>query len=515
MPELSLIADLPPARSALATSLLERGLVSRAVLDAALAEQKVTGESVGAILVRNGFLARDDLRRVEAAEDVADTIPETASVTELPLALLERFAIIVSRESATELHLATLVDEAVVRTALEPYCQGKTLHFVNFVPDQYEPFVDAMAREQRSLGQRRDLDHLLATAVERGASDIHIVPRQASCSVLFRLLGVRRLMYDVRLDQYQTILAQIKDRAALDLAERRLPQDGRFEIKLQGRSVDLRVATVPSIDGEIVVIRLLDAERVSPRLDHLGLSGAAQVRTAANLQHGLCLICGPTGSGKTTTLNAILREMDRLGKAIYTIEDPVEYRLSYTAQVSVNPAIKLDFAQTVRAFLRADPDVIVLGEIRDEETARIAVRAADTGHIVLSTLHTGSVVGAIDRLRNLGVAPFDLRHQLRLVLVQSLLRTVCRRCHGAGCAECADMGYGGQTAVSECACFQSADEVEAAARGERRWPSLLDDAGAKYRAGLTTAAELRRVFGAAADAVVGAGRPPAVGGWAP
>ncbi len=197
--------------------------------------------------------------------------------------------------------------------------------------------------------------------------------------------------------------------------------------------------------------------------------------------------------------------MDRLGKAIYSIEDPVEYRVSYTGQVNVNPAIKLDFAQTVRAFMRADPDVIVLGEIRDEETAKIAVRAADTGHIVLATLHTGSVNGAIDRLRNLGVSSFDLRNQLRVVMVQTLLRTICLSCWGAGCAACHELGYGARTAVSECAVFRDGAEVAAAAKGQRRWPSMFEDAVAKYRGGLTTAAELRRVFGSAADVVIGTG----------
>ena len=502
MPKLTTPAT---SRTGLAGYLLDQGLVSKPVLDAALAEQQITGETVGTILVRNGFLARGDLHQAEAAEDFEDSIPEAAGGTTIPVELLERFSIIVSEESASDIRLSTLVDEVAVRAAVEPYCPGKTITFVNFVPDQFEPFLDAIVREQRSLTSRKDIDQLLLTAIAKGASDIHIVPRPSSCSILFRMLGIRRLMYDVTLDQYQTIVAQIKDRASLDLAERRLPQDGRFEVKLQGRSVDLRVATVPSIDGEIVVIRILDAEQVAPVLDRLGLSGVYEWREAVNLQNGLCLVCGPTGSGKTTTLNATLREMDRLGKAIYSIEDPVEYRVSYTGQVNVNPAIKLDFAHTVRAFMRADPDVIVLGEIRDEETAKIAVRAADTGHIVIATLHTGSVVGAIDRLRNLGVSPHDLSNQLRVVMVQSLLRTVCPACRGAGCAACHDLGYGGRTAVSECAVFDDPAEVAAAAKGRRSWPSLFDDAVAKYRDGVTTAAELRRVFGSAADAVIGPG----------
>jgi len=242
-------------------------------------------------------------------------------------------------------------------------------------------------------------------------------------------------------------------------------------------------------------------ERVQPNLDRLGISHVGDWRRAVDRRHGLCLVCGPTGSGKSTTLTATVREMDRLGRAIYSIEDPVEYRMAYTGQVNVNPAVKLDFARVVRTFMRADPDVIVLGEVRDEETAQIAVRAADTGHMVLTTLHTGSVNGAIDRLRHLGVPAHDIKSLLRGVLVQSLVRTICRACHGAGCEACGNAGYAGRTAVSECAVFDEPGAVVAAAKGARNWRSLYEDAVAKFHAGVTTAAELRRVFGSEAKGV--------------
>ncbi|WP_448208447.1 GspE/PulE family protein [Azospirillum sp. sgz302134] len=491
----------PPTalREELAAYLLDRGLVTRPILDAALAEQRVTGESLGSILVRNGFVARADIQEAQTRHEAADHMPEPVAATPVPLRLLEKHAIIVTGETKDSVHVATLHEEMIAARVVARYYPGKRVHFVAWVPDHFDDFLDRVRRGERADGDPEGLDALLSQAVEAGASDIHIVPRRKSYSVFFRVHGVRSLVYEGVLDHYATIAAQIKDRAAMDLAERRLPQEGRFDIELRGRPVDLRVATVPSVEGEILVVRILDAERVQPILDKLGITRVGDWRRSVDQRHGLCLVCGPTGSGKTTTLTATVREMDRLGKAVYSIEDPVEYRVAYAGQVSVNNAVSLDFAQVVRTFMRADPDVIVLGEVRDEETAKIAVRAADTGHMVLTTLHTGSVQGAIDRLRHLGVSPHDIKNQLRCVMVQSLIRTTCTACRGAGCEDCRETGYGGRTVVSECAAFDSPSAVVAAAKGHRGWPSMLQDAVAKFHAGLTTGAEIRRVFGSEAQ----------------
>lgn len=493
-------------REELGGYLLRKGLVTRGILDAAMAEQRITGEPLGSILVRNGFLARADLDEAQVSHETAAEMPEAMATTAIPLALLERHAIVVTGLTPEAVHIATLHDEQVAERVVARYYPGRAVRFAAFVPDQYEEFLDRIRRSQSGEEAADPVEELISRAVEAGASDIHMVPRRRTCSIFLRVDGIRRLMDETAIPAAATMAARIKDRSGMDLAERRLPQEGRFEVEHQGRSIDLRVTTVPSVDGEIIVLRILDAERVQPDLDRLGLTRVADWRQAVDLRHGLCLVCGPTGAGKTTTLTATVREMDRLGRAIYSIEDPVEYRMAYTGQVNVNPTVKLDFARVVRTFMRADPDVIVLGEVRDEETAQIAVRAADTGHMVLTTLHTGSVTGAIDRLRHLGVPAHDIKGLLRGVLVQSLVRATCSTCRGAGCAACGNTGYAGRTAISECATFAAPGEVVAAAKGARNWPSLFEDAVAKFHAGATTAAELRRVFGSEA-AGLGGGVP--------
>jgi general secretion pathway protein E len=488
----------PAFREELAGHLLRRGLVSQPILDAALAEQRVTGEPLGGILVRNGFVARADLMEARTAHESAASLPEPVEATPVPLEELERHGLIVTGVTQTDVHIATLHDEGTAARIAAEYYPGKRIRFSAFVPDQFDGFLDRVRRAATSAEDGSAVEQLVTRAIEVGASDIHIVPRRKSYSVFLRVNGIRRLEHEGSASHGNTLVAQLKDRAALDLAERRRPQEGRFEIEHQGRAVDLRVTTVPAVDGEIVVVRVLDAERVQPILDKLGLTRVAEWRRSVDRRHGLCLVCGPTGSGKTTTLTATVREMDRLGKAIYTIEDPVEYRIAYTGQVSVNPAAKLDFAHVIRSFMRADPDVIVLGEVRDEETALTALRAADTGHMVLTTLHTGTIHGAIDRLRHLGVPLDDLKNQLRGVMVQSLMRTLCPVCNGAGCEACGETGYGGRTAISECAAFDDPAAVLAAAEGKRTWPSLFEDAVAKFHAGHTTGAELARIFGSEA-----------------
>jgi general secretion pathway protein E len=499
--------DPPTAvREELAAYLLDRGLVSRSILDAALAEQRVTGEPLGSILVRNGFVARADLMEAQTRHEAAAHAPEPVAATPVPLRLLEKHAIIVTGETADSVYVATLHEEMIAARVVARHYPGKRVRFVAFVPDHFEDFLDRVRRGEGAASDPEGVETLLTQAAQAGASDIHIVPRRKTYSVFFRVNGVRQLMHEGSLDHYATITAQIKDRAAMDLAERRVPQEGRFDLEIRGRSIDLRVATVPSVDGEILVLRVLDAERIQPVLDGLGITRVAEWRRAVDQRHGLCLICGPTGSGKTTTLTATIREIDRIGKAVYSIEDPVEYRVAYAGQVSVNPTVNMDFAQVVRSFMRADPDVIVLGEVRDEETAKIAVRAADTGHMVLTTLHTGSILGAIDRLRHLGVTAHDIKNLLRCVMVQSLIRTVCPACHGAGCESCFDSGYAGRTVVSECARFDGAASVVNAAKGQRSWPTMLQDAIAKFHAGQTTGAEIRRVFGSEAQGV-GASAP--------
>lgn len=488
--------------------LLEKGLITLTALDAASREQQVTGERLGQILVANGLLSDKD--RVAAILEISSEriAQENVARSRIPIDILNEYSIVISAETEATLFVSTQSDEDIVEMIVAQYYPEKDIQFVSFLPTSVNKFIDQM-KKSSAVGDVREtketlLDRTLYRALGDGASDIHIIPRRKSYTVMFRLLGVRKIVYEGQLDEYKTMIAQIKDRSRMDLAERRKPQDGGFQIEYAGKMIDLRVATIPAAQGETIIMRVLDPDRVQPTLSQLGITDVHKWRKGFNLQHGLCLICGPTGSGKTTTLNGSIKEMNRYEKSIYTVEDPVEYQIPYVNQISVNNAVGLTFASAVRAFMRADPDVIVLGEVRDEETARNAIKAADTGHLVLATLHTGSILGAVSRLKDLGVPPRELRYLLRAVLVQTLVRTKCTHCDGEGCIRCKASGYSGRTVVSECEYFEDFDDVDrilGAGDTEvvRTWPTMMEDAVGKFRAGITDERELRRVFGAGVD----------------
>lgn len=477
--------------------LKSKGYLTDTMVQACLAEQQITGEKFSLILTRNGFITRKLLIEAILAVNPTGILGEQHYTSLIPAEVLINTRTMVVAETATKIFLATLSSERQVRVEIEPYVRGLEINFVPLDPDQLDDYlseVERLAQDNQNLVER-----LIRTALAENCSDIHIVPRYNTYSVFYRHLGVRHLAHEGTLEEYNTLCARIKDLSRMDLAERRVPQDGGFQIEHEGKVVDLRVATVPTSNAEQIVLRILDPDRVQPKLDGLGITNLDAWRKGVSRPEGLCLICGPTGSGKTTTLNASIKEMDRFGRAIYTIEDPVEYRLAYTGQVNINPAVGLDFARAVRAFMRADPDVIVVGEVRDPETARNAVKAAETGHLVLATLHTGSIYGSVQRLRDLDVPAHELRYLLRTVLVQRLVRTICLKCAGKGCDSCFRTGYAGRTVVSECAYFPSEKEVTELLEGKVWWPSMLEDAIAKARAGITTREEVIRIFGAEAE----------------
>lgn len=497
-----------PKRHRLGEWFLGKGLISQQILEAASKEQEVTGERIGQILVANGFLSDKD--RVAGILEISSEriAQENVSHSRIPVALLDEHSIIVSAVTEADIFVSTMSDEDVARAIVSEYYPEKNVRFVSFLPSAMNDFLLRMRRtagfDDASESAETMLDRLLFRALAEGASDIHVIPRRKSYTMMFRLLGVRRIVHEGSLPEYHTMMAQLKDRARMDLAEKRKPQDGGFQFEYNGKMIDLRVAAVPAAEGEICVLRVLDPDRVQPTLGQLGVTRIDRWRKGFNQLHGLCLICGQTGSGKTTTLNASIREIDRFGKSVYTIEDPVEYRIAYTGQVSVNTTVGLNFSTGLRALMRADPDVIVLGEVRDEDTARNAIKAADTGHLVVATLHTGSIVGAVSRLRDLGIDPRELRYLLRAVLVQNLIRVTCTKCEGEGCPACRGTGYSSRTIVSECEHFADEAAVDRVIAGEKTWPSMVEDAVGKYRSGLTTETELRRVFGSSVDEFIGA-----------
>jgi general secretion pathway protein E len=357
----------------------------------------------------------------------------------------------------------------------------------------------------------RMLNALLTQAARDGASDIHIEPYERHSSVRFRVDGTLREVVQPNRALHAALISRLKIMAELDIAEKRLPQDGRISLRIGTRAVDVRVSTLPSAHGERAVLRLLDKSESRISLESVGMTGDTLHRLLELISqpHGIILVTGPTGSGKTTTLYAALSRLDASSSNIMTVEDPIEYELPGIGQTQVNAKIDLDFAKALRAILRQDPDVIMIGEIRDYETAQIAIQASLTGHLVLATLHTNDAASAVTRLTDMGIEPFLLSSSLLGVLAQRLVRKACAHCKvegegvGRGCDHCGYTGYHGRTGIFE---LMLADERiralihnrapeaeirEAALQGGMRL--MRDDGERLVREGITSREEVLRV----------------------
>jgi len=375
----------------------------------------------------------------------------------------------------------------------------------------------------------RLINALLTEAVKEGASDIHVEPFESRLVVRFRIDGVLREVLAPQKAIANAVVSRIKVMAKLDIAEKRLPQDGRIGLRIAGRPVDVRVSTIPAGHGERVVLRLLDKQAGRLDLVQLGMDSASRKRLEAMIQrpHGILLVTGPTGSGKTTTLYAALLKLNDSSRNIMTVEDPIEYYIDGIGQTQVNTRVDMTFARGLRAILRQDPDVVMVGEIRDLDTAETAVQASLTGHLVLSTLHTNSAVGAVARLRDMGVEPFLLSSSLVGVLAQRLVRALdpdLREAYPASAAELAAFnqptdaqvtlyrprsdlgsrhaGYKGRTGIYELVpvdeqmrrlIHEGAAEAELERHARRSAPSILEDGWQKCVAGITTTEEVLRV----------------------
>ena len=355
------------------------------------------------------------------------------------------------------------------------------------------------------------LNRLIANAVERQASDIHIELLEDHLRIRLRIDGYLQITERLERGLHLGLVSRIKILSRLNIAEQRLPQDGRMRIAVKGRDIDLRVATSPTSLGENIVLRILDRRGISFDLQSLGFSNSAteQLNKILSIPNGVILVTGPTGSGKTTTLYAALANLNKPDSKIFSIEDPIEYNMRGVNQILVRPQIDLTFANILRSVLRQDPDVIMVGEIRDRETAQIAVQAALTGHLVLSTLHTNSAVSTITRMRDLGIDDFLITSSVRAILAQRLVRKLCKLCGGKGqnCNNCHGTGYSGRTVVYEILTMSDRirqaiarivpeHELEQLAKSEGMI-SLEACGRTKVQAGETSLSELLRVTGEA------------------
>jgi type IV pilus assembly protein PilB len=455
---------------------------------------------------------------------------------ELPLLLGKKIIIKVAT--------ATQISDLLKRTeqsqrVLEQATEAFTLQVSKDEEESEETIsADRLTRDTAVSPVVRLVETVIFTALERRASDIHIEARDTEVVVKYRIDGVLQYaMSPIAKDWHSTILSRIKVLSDLDIAERRVPQDGRFRVRYKGRYIDLRVSIMPSIHGEDAVLRVLDKETLSEKFRHLSLDvvGFAaddlrRLRRYIHEPYGMVLVTGPTGSGKTTTLYAAINEIKTDEDKIVTIEDPVEYQVKGITQIPVNEKKGLTFARGLRSILRHDPDKIMVGEIRDQETAQIAIQSALTGHLVFTTVHANNVTDVIGRFINMGVEPYNFVSALNCILAQRLVRVICESCkkprryadeelresgldpavwskivfsEGPGCLECSGTGYHGRTAICELLDLtdriremivdrRPTSEIKRIAR-EEGMNTLRESGLAKVRAGVTTLREINKV----------------------
>jgi type IV pilus assembly protein PilB len=476
--------------------LVESGLISATQLDQALAFGRERGIKLGESLQKLGFvneeavaktLARQlkipyvDFDKIVLDQEVVSLLPETVARKHKAIVLGKRPDKILVAFSdplnifAMDEVVAHLPGRMVTCVAEESKISAAIDRFYKGAPS--EKF-----QQEKETGEGDESEAVMAVndiildAVRSSASDIHLEPQTREVRIRFRVDGLLKKAREFPLEMLPSLVSRIKILSGLDIGERRKPQDGRFEIPVAGRSFDIRVSTLPVSNGEKVVMRLLDKSRVKVNLRDLGFEPEQQQKFEKSLQmpHEIILVTGPTGSGKTTTLYGALNFINSVEKNIVTVEDPLEYELRGVNQVQVNPKADLTFASALRSILRQDPDVVMIGEIRDIETAEIAVQAALTGHLVLSTLHTNDACGAVARLIDMDIPPFLIASSLNLVLGQRLVRMLCPHCkeefippesvledlgldqtktytfyEPAGCDKCDDSGFRGRIAIYE------------------------------------------------------------------
>lgn len=541
--------------------LLAKGLITEKQLKIALEHQRVTGAILGNLLVKLGFVTAAEFSRTIAEQsgidylDLTEVQPDEEALRLIPKETAEKAGFIpLTSFDDGRMAIGITNPSNIVAVDIVSKLTGRQPQVFLVDSDNYQETLDKayffiahpiQERMNALIATIRQIsgaipgnviaeliELILVDGIRKQATDIHINPSEDVSNVFYRIDGVLQHGHCIQKQAHAGLISRIKVLSQLDIAEQRLPQDGSFTHEFLSKRFDVRVSTVPSIYGENLVLRLLAGTGPLMKIDALGLSprDTGIIKKLFQKSYGIILVAGPTGSGKTTTLYAALRELNRLERNTITVEDPVEYRLSFVKQTQVNEKAGYDFALAARNFMRQDPDVMLLGEIRDEETAQIAVRAAITGHLVISTIHTNDAVTAIPRLQDLKVDSFLLSSALSAVLAQRLVRKLCRSCreeqlleqdeqelyrqhgfnltHGyraIGCPKCNGTGYHGRLAICEILAvdeqirqliFERASSgsiIEVAAQAGMT--SLKANGIAKAAEGLTTIEEVLRVAG--------------------
>jgi type IV pilus assembly protein PilB len=548
--------------------LAELGYATPERVQQAIDEARTVGRSPEALLLEHGAITSDQLSRAIAERYGLDHVDlsiyhvDMAAAALFPVSMARRYkAIPVGFVNQQTLLVAAVdpanvlaVDDIQIATGLD--CQiavaaeddveallGRLGTMQNAAAEAIIEDEQGQAEEQESLAAVSELQasaedapviklvySILSQAVGEGASDIHLEPEEGELRIRFRIDGILKEAAHVPKRMISAVISRIKIMGEMDIAEKRIPQDGRVGVSVEGRRIDLRVTTLPTQRGEGATIRILDEGNAQRSLDDLGMDGIARSRFehAFGKSYGAVLVTGPTGSGKSTTLYAALKELNKVEKKIITVEDPVEFRIPGINQIGVNRKAGLDFARGLRSILRADPDIVMVGEIRDAETARIAIEAALTGHMMLSTLHTNDAPGAIARLTEMGIETFLTASAVDCVVAQRLARKLCSNCkrraiipaaalseagiksgadmeayEAVGCGRCGNSGYRGRVGVysvmglsprlKEMTVNRSPEPEIAAVAREEGMLTLREDGVAKVRAGLTSLEEVLRV----------------------
>lgn len=555
--------------------LVEKGHINQEQLEKALAEKIEKGCLLGRVLSDLEILDEEKVTKALAEflsmeylclDDISDLDVNLARI--LPENIAKRFCVVVVGEEEDKIVVAmadplnvididtislkikrqikvVISSESRINRAIETIYHGSDIeeqHLRDLIEfeieteqankDEFEESESVSEAEATKAPVVRFVDLLLSHAVKSRASDIHIEPQEDTMVIRLRIDGVLHEVVPPPKSMQAAVVTRIKILSEMDIAERRLPQDGRFKIKTSGRTIDVRVSVIPVIYGEKAVLRILDSSAVDLDLNKLGFGGDLldEFKVILSQPNGIIVVTGPTGSGKSTTLYSVLNFLKDPTKNITTVEDPVEYRLNGINQIQIKPEIHLDFAKSLRAILRQDPDIVLIGEIRDKETVDIAIKASLTGHLVLSTFHTNDAPSAVSRLVYMGVEPFLLASTLKLVLAQRLVRRICESCKepvelnnevlgrlgidsatakntvfyaGKGCKTCGGTGYMGRLPIFEFlimdsdvrdTLFRNGNEAEIRqVVREKGYTGLLESGVAKMIEGLTTAEEVLRV----------------------